>query len=290
MVKKWCLVVSLTLLSFMSTFAKAEVDVLPLNSAGLREMALESIPPWPEEMVLSGTNRHWQKVLHEGEFIVALYEAMPAVIDIPEPYPYDEYVRVLEGSVVLTSSGGERQSYEAGDTFLVPVGWTGTWEMPTRFRELIIVDRKGWEAVESMIATLFGADAESSTGQTSVLPLLTASLKQAPLEDLPPWPHEVVLSGASKHGQKVLHSGNIVTALYGAQAARLSVSEPFPYDEYVLVLSGEVTLTSDAGHSQTFGTGDSFLVPKGWTGIWDMPGQYLEKIVVEAAAWNAAES
>ncbi|MEK9542584.1 MAG: cupin domain-containing protein [Luminiphilus sp.] len=240
-------------------------------------------------MVLSGTNQHWQKVLHEGEFVVALYEAMPAVIDIAEPYPYDEYVRVLEGSVVLTSSGGERQSYEAGDAFLVPVGWTGTWEMPTRFRELIIVDRNGWEAVESMIATLFGADSESRRGQTSVLPLLTSSLKRAPLEDLPPWPQEVVLSGASKHGQKVLHSGNVVAALYGAEAARLSVGEPFPYDEYVLVLSGEVTLTSNSGESQTFGTGDSFLVPKGWTGTWDMPGRYLEKIVVETAAWNAAE-
>ena len=289
MIKKWCLVVSLTLLSLMSAFVKAEGDVLSLNSADLREMALESIPPWPEEMVLSGTNQHWQKVLHEGEFVVALYEAMPAVIDIPEPYPYDEYVRVLDGSVVLTSSEGVRQSYEAGDAFLVPVGWTGTWEMPTRFRELIIVDRKGWEAVESMITTLFGAATEPSTGQTSVLPLLTASLKQAPLEVLPPWPQEVVLSGANKHGQKVLHSGNVVAALYGAEAARLSVSEPFPYDEYVMVLSGEVTLTSDAGHSKTFGTGDSFLVPKGWTGIWDMPGQYLEKIVVETAAWNAAE-
>ena len=289
MTKKWCLVVSLTLLSLMSAFVKAEGDVLSLNSADLREMVLESIPPWPEEMVLSGTNRHWQKVLHEGELVVALYEAMPAIIDIPEPYPYDEYVRVLEGSVVLTSSEGERQSYKAGDAFLVPVGWTGTWEMPTRFRELIIVDRKGWEAVESMIATLFGTDAESGTGQTSVLPLSTASLKQAPLEDLPSWPQEVVLSGTNKHGQKVLHSGNVVTALYGAEAARLSVSEPFPYDEYVLVLSGEVTLTSDAGESQTFGTGDSFLVPKGWTGIWDMPNQYLEKIVVETAAWNAVE-
>ena len=289
MTKKWCRVVFLALLGLMSTFAGAEVDVLPLNSADLRETALESIPPWPEEMVLSGTNQHWQKVLHEGEFVVALYEAMPAVIDIAEPYPYDEYVRVLEGSVILTSSGGERQSYKAGDAFLVPVGWTGTWEMPTRFRELIIVDRKGWEAVESMIATLFGADAESSRGQTSVLPLLTSSLKRAPLEDLPPWPQEVVLSGASKHGQKVLHSGNVVAALYGAEAARLSVGEPFPYDEYVLVLSGEVTLTSNSGESQTFGTGDSFLVPKGWTGIWDMPGRYLEKIVVETAAWNAAE-
>jgi uncharacterized cupin superfamily protein len=161
--------------------------------------------------------------------------------------------------------------------------------MPTRFRELIIIDTKGWEAVESMIATLFGADADLSANQTSVLPLLTASLKQAPLEDLPPWPKEVVLSGANEHGQKVLHSGNVVAALYGAEAARLSVSEPFPYDEYVQVLAGEVTLTSDAGDSKTFGTGDSFLVPKGWTGIWDMPQQYLEKIVVETAAWNAAE-
>ena len=290
MLKKCCSVVFLAMLGLMSTLVKAEVEVLSLNTEDLREMALESIPAWPEEMVLSGTNQHWQKVLHEGEFVVALYEAMPAVIDISEPYPYDEYVRVLEGSVVLTSSKGERQSYEAGDAFLVPVGWTGTWEMPTRFRELIIIDRKGWEAVETMIATLFGADLESSTGQASVLPLLTASLKKVPLDDLPPWPQEVVLSGANEHGQKVLHSGNVVAALYGAEAARLSVSEPFPYDEYVLVLAGEVTLTSDGGHSQTFGTGDSFLVPKGWTGIWDMPGQYLEKIVVEAAAWNAAES
>ena len=289
MVKAWCSIGLLIILSWMSVSVNAEGDVLSLNTSTLQEMALERIPPWPDEMVLSGTNQHWQKVLHKGEVVVALYEAMPAVIDISEPYPYDEYVRVLEGSVVLTSSEGERQSYEAGDAFLVPVGWTGTWEMPTRFRELIIIDTKGWEAVESMIATLFGADADLSANQTSVLPLLTASLKQAPLEDLPPWPKEVVLSGANEHGQKVLHSGNVVAALYGAEAARLSVSEPFPYDEYVQVLAGEVTLTSDAGHSKTFGAGDSFLVPKGWTGTWDMPEKYLEKIVVETAAWNTAE-
>ena len=109
MLKKWCPVVFLAMLGLMSTLVKAEVEVLSLNTKNLREMALESIPAWPEEMVLSGTNQHWQKVLHEGEFVVALYEAMPAVIDISEPYPYDEYVRVLEGSVVLTSSEGERQ-------------------------------------------------------------------------------------------------------------------------------------------------------------------------------------
>ena len=81
MLKKCCSVVFLAMLGLMSTLVKAEVEVLSLNTKDLQEAALESIPAWPEEMVLSGTNQHWQKVLHEGEFVVALYEAMPAVID-----------------------------------------------------------------------------------------------------------------------------------------------------------------------------------------------------------------
>jgi uncharacterized cupin superfamily protein len=115
------------------------------------------------------------------------------------------------------------------------------------------------------------------------------TLREDTLEALPPWPEGVVVTGVNKHAQKVLHEGEVVAALYGADAARLTVAAPFPYDEYVLVLQGQVVLTSDDGSSQTFGVGDGFLVPKGWTGTWDMPEQYLEKIVVETAAWNEAE-
>jgi len=93
----------------------------------------------------------------------------------------------------------------------------------------------------------------------------------------------------NKHAQKVLHEGEVVAALYGADAARLMVGAPFPYDEYVLVLQGKVVLTSEDGSSQTFVMGEGFLVPKGWTGSWDMPDQYLEKIIVETTAWNEAE-
>ena len=62
MLKKWCPVVFLAMVGLMSTLVKAEVEVLSLNTEDLREMTLESIPAWPEEMVLSGTNQHWQKV------------------------------------------------------------------------------------------------------------------------------------------------------------------------------------------------------------------------------------
>ena len=105
---------------------QAEPGLLPLNTEEMRVLKLDSIPPWPAEMVLKGTNEHWQKELHRGEVTVTLYEAIPAVLDISEPSPYDEFVLVLEGQVTLTSTDGEKQTYKTGETFLVPKGWVGT--------------------------------------------------------------------------------------------------------------------------------------------------------------------
>lgn len=139
----FCLFVSVLAMS-----AKAEISVLGLDADQLRVMELESIPPWPDELVLSGTNKHWQKILHQGEFVVVLYESEAAVIDVSYPFPYDEYVLVLEGEVILTSTSGERQRYGVGESFVVPKGWTGTWDMPAKYREKIVVERKAWDESE----------------------------------------------------------------------------------------------------------------------------------------------
>ena len=275
--------------SVMPGVAQAATEILSLNPASLRGMTLESIPPWPDDMVLSGTNEHRQKILHEGEFVIALYEAMPATIDVAIPYTYDEYVLVLEGSVVLTSTEGVRQEYQTGDQFLVPQGWTGTWEMPSRFRELIIVEAEQWEASDSLLEALSASPPKAGSSAPEALPLLANTLQQAELDSLPPWPEGVVLTGTNAHGQKVLHEGQLVSVLYGAEAALLEVGAPFPYDEYVFVVEGQVILTSTGGSPKTFGVGDSFLVPKGWMGTWDMPVKYREKIIVETKAWNIDE-
>ncbi|HIE90022.1 MAG TPA: DUF861 domain-containing protein [Pseudomonadales bacterium] len=97
-------------------------------------------------MVLKGANVHWQKVLHQGEFVVTIYEALPALLDISDPYPYDEFVQVLEGEVTLTATDGEKWTYRVGENFVVPKGFTGTWEMPVKYREMIIVETRAWLA------------------------------------------------------------------------------------------------------------------------------------------------
>jgi uncharacterized cupin superfamily protein len=288
MAKRLKLIFLLTV-TLMSPISQADSSILPLRTESLMTEAVQALPPWPASMLISGESAHGQKVLHEGEFVVVIYESVPAVIGINEPYPYDEFVRVLEGTVVLTSDSGDRQVYGPNDHFLVPKGWMGTWDMPSPFRELIIVETASWNQSESSIASTFDSKRSAGEADPEVLPLLVNALREDTLEALPPWPEGVVVAGVNKHAQKVLHEGEVVAALYGAEAARLTVAAPFPYDEYVLVLKGQVALTSDDGSSQTFGVGDGFLVPKGWTGTWDMPEQYLEKIVVESAAWNEAE-
>jgi uncharacterized cupin superfamily protein len=47
-----------------------------------------------------------------------------------QPWPYNEYVHITEGSLKMISSDGEVTELEAGDSAVVPMGWTGTWDTP----------------------------------------------------------------------------------------------------------------------------------------------------------------
>lgn len=145
--KKFYLLAAL-FMAAMQISAQPVIDVLPLDKDAFRMSELESIPPWPKGVVLSGANEHWQKVVHKGDFVVALYESEAALIDVSYPFAYDEFVTVLEGKVILTSLSGEKQTYDVGDSFLVPKGWQGTWDMPVKFREMIIIETKAWVAGE----------------------------------------------------------------------------------------------------------------------------------------------
>ena len=57
--------------------------------------------------------------------------------------------------------------------------------------------------------------------------------------------------------------------------------ENIDYDEFVYVMNGQVTLTEDDGTSQTFKTGDFFMVPKGFSGEWHSQGnRYYQELFV----------
>ena len=48
--------------------------------------------------------------------------------------------------------------------------------------------------------------------------------------------------------------------------------DSYPYNEYIHVLDGSITLTSSDGTVTEVGPGDSVVIPLGWKGRWDSPG------------------
>lgn len=50
----------------------------------------------------------------------------------------------------------------------------------------------------------------------------------------------------------------------------------------------ELILTSVDGHRQIFDPGDDFIVPKGWSGTWQLSGQYREIATFETRSLDAA--
>ena len=76
------------------------------------------------------------------------------------------------------------------------------------------------------------------------------------------------------------HSGEILvrTGVWEAGAGK-TVIENFPFTEYVLMISGRVIVTDRGGRSRTFVSGDTFVIPKGWSGDWDVRERMKKQIV-----------
>jgi hypothetical protein len=70
----------------------------------------------------------------DRKFTVALWESGPGVLKT-DAYPHDEYCLVLAGHLIVTNRSGRREEFGPGDTFVIPKGWAGTWNMTTRFKK-----------------------------------------------------------------------------------------------------------------------------------------------------------
>ena len=100
---------------------------------------------YPAEMVPEGQSYDgsWtETVLYRAsnpQFSARLWESEPGVLET-DNYPHDEFCLVSSGELVVTNrDDGSTATYGPGDTFVIPAGWNGIWDMKTRFRKLYVV-------------------------------------------------------------------------------------------------------------------------------------------------------
>jgi uncharacterized cupin superfamily protein len=121
----------------------APVRLDPDKMAGLD---LTSIPPDAYADILVGGELNMRvATLFEGkELRVSIFESTPAKTDHrTRPTDVDEFVYVLSGKLILTEPNGKAHEYLPGDALVLPVGYTGTWEMQGNYRELVVLMQKG---------------------------------------------------------------------------------------------------------------------------------------------------
>lgn len=76
---------------------------------------------------------------HSGDVVtrVGLWEADISKTYL-ENYPFTEYVLMISGLVVITNEDGSQNEFKAGDTFVIPKGFSGTWDIRERMKKQMV--------------------------------------------------------------------------------------------------------------------------------------------------------
>jgi uncharacterized cupin superfamily protein len=120
-----------------------------LDPEKLAGVGLEEYPAMSAEEVLEGGNGHRGDVLFSGdELAVGVWEADASTLAVSEPLPYDEFVTVLSGKLILTDEQGTVTEYSAGESVVLPKGFTGTWKMLGDFREIYVIEKEAFMGAE----------------------------------------------------------------------------------------------------------------------------------------------
>ena len=120
--------------------------LIPL--AGLARSDMEEMPK-PEEKRVGNPrrfhsgrdSRSWSKTAYAGDIVSVIMEAEPTKFEV-EDVGFDEFIHVLDGTLILTDKDGHTQRFAAGDFLVLPKGFSGTWETLGNYRELVVIEAK----------------------------------------------------------------------------------------------------------------------------------------------------
>ena len=155
-------------------------------------------------------------------------------------------------------------------------------------KQLSLTSRLSAAAVCGAVA-LYVAIATGTTAlaDNTVVPVRLDADKMAGLglTAIPPDAYADILVGGKLNMRvATLFTGKQLRAsIFESTPAKTShKTRPTDGDEFVYVLSGKLILTEPAGRAHEFLPGDSLVLPAGYTGTWEMQGNYREIAVTMA--------
>lgn len=106
-----------------------------LDQSGTPETGM----PGPGKLISGeAQTRTWNQWTGEAERLYCgVWESTPGKVVVD--YAEWEFCHLIEGRVVLTNAAGEAWTLQAGDAFIIPPGFRGTWETVERVRKHYVI-------------------------------------------------------------------------------------------------------------------------------------------------------
>ncbi|MCP5144407.1 MAG: DUF861 domain-containing protein [Gammaproteobacteria bacterium] len=133
--------------SAFCTFAMDSSSSAPvrLDADKMAGLNLTAVPPdaYSDILVAGELNMRVATLFEGTELRASIFESTPAKTDHrTRPTDIDEFVYVLSGKLILTEPDGTAHEFLPGQALVLPVGFTGTWEMQGNYRELVVLMKK----------------------------------------------------------------------------------------------------------------------------------------------------
>jgi len=168
--------------------------------------------------------------------------------------PTTEVFHILEGQGFLTDADGRAHCFHAGDTVVLPKGWSGRWDVTKTIRKIWVVNNHADDLSigESRRAVV------GSPQDFHWLKLKTLGKRAAD------W-------GEPEHFNKPLWKvGPTNVGAWACTAGGFLGTANRPTTEFFYVLEGLCFLTGTDGIARRITAGDTVVLPKGWSGRWDI--------------------
>ena len=178
------------------------------------------------------------------------------------PYPGDEFMCILEGQVEMIDREGEATLIKEGQTFCVRNGVPVSWKQVGFLRKFFITYTPKDEE---------GTSPSSDKKGVFVLDQDKLGEKLKNLDT--PFPYECDgVHPMQKNATLFMNeTGNMRVGMWESTAFKGKM-KAFPYNEFVQVLEGGISVIEQDGNKHEFSAGDVFFVPQGTVCSWQFTG------------------
>lgn len=165
-----------------------------------------------------------------------------AFVDHPGPYGVDEFMYLLDGSVIMGMPDGTEVEVKAGEAFVIPKGLQCQWKQTGYVRKIFMI--------------LDGPEAK---------PACNPALTRVTVPDLasPDLPAGAISAARTDF----VNAAGTMRVSLAQHAATTSAASPAPANQVIVIMEGALTLTHD-GTPETFAKGEAVYVPQGCVTGW----------------------